>query len=402
MIHFKTLWSLYIVSIYIPYSLLAADTSATPSLSPLPQASNTPTKTVSQAKTMSNFKSFTGKVNGKRVRMRLQPDVDSPIVKECKKDDLLLITGEKNGFYVVEPPSDIKAYIFRSFILDGVVEGDHVNVRIAPDRDAPAIGHLSTGTKVNGRISELNNKWLEITPPNSTHFFVAKEFIDYAGDAGLKANYEQRLAALTQALDSINLFSQAEMHKPYDKIDFHKIESRYQEILQNYADFKEEAEIARKNLMQCQEKYLYKKIAFLEKKASSAGSKKSNEFSPISYGDRQSSTSIEKMRMWEPLEESMYLSWSAMHHAKTMEDFYLDQKLKSSMLSGVIEGYREAVKNKPGDFLLTQEGGLPVAFLYSTQVNLEDYLGKRVNISVSERPCNNFAFPAYYVHEIEE
>ena len=196
---------------YIPYSLVAADTAASPSLPALPQASNIAAKTVSQSKVISNFKSFTGRVNGKRVRMRLHPDVDSPIVKECKKDDLLLVMGEKNGFYVIQPPADIKAYIFRSFILDGIVEGDHVNVRIAPDRDAPAIGHLSTGTKVNGRISELNNKWLEIMPPNSTSFFVAKEFIDYAGDATLKATYEQRLSALTQALDSINLFSQAEM-----------------------------------------------------------------------------------------------------------------------------------------------------------------------------------------------
>lgn len=401
MIQSKTLWSFYVVSILIPYNLIATEATTAPLSSTHSQTNTAQVKATTNSKVAANIRPFTGKVVGKRVRMRLHPDVDSPIVKECKKDDLLLVVGEKNGFYIVQPPSDIKAYIFRSFILDGIVEGDHVNVRIAPDRDAPAIGHLSTGTRVNGRISELNNKWLEIVPPGSTNFFVAKEFIEYAGDANLKATYEQRLSALTQALDSINLFSQAEMHKPYDKIDFHKIESRYQEILQNYADFKEEVEIARKNLMQYQEKYLYKKIAFLEKRASQVGSQKPSEPTGMSYSDKES-TSIEKMRMWEPLEESIYLSWSAMHHAKTMEDFYTDQKLKASMLSGVIEGYREAVKNKPGDFLLTQDNGLPVAFLYSTQINLEDYLGKRVNLSVSERPCNNFAFPAYYVHDVEE
>lgn len=401
MIQSKTLWSFYVVSILIPYNLIATEATTAPLSSTHSQTNTAQVKATTNSKVAANIRPFTGKVVGKRVRMRLHPDVDSPIVKECKKDDLLLVVGEKNGFYIVQPPADIKAYIFRSFILDGIVEGDHVNVRIAPDRDAPAIGHLSTGTRVNGRISELNNKWLEIVPPGSTNFFVAKEFIEYAGDANLKATYEQRLSALTQALDSINLFSQAEMHKPYDKMDFHKIESRYQEILQNYADFKEEVEIARKNLMQYQEKYLYKKIAFLEKRASQVGSQKPSEPTGMSYSDKES-TSIEKMRMWEPLEESIYLSWSAMHHAKTMEDFYTDQKLKASMLSGVIEGYREAVKNKPGDFLLTQDNGLPVAFLYSTQINLEDYLGKRVNLSVSERPCNNFAFPAYYVHDVEE
>jgi len=44
---------------------------------------------------------------------------------------------------------------------------------------------------------------------------------------------------------------------------------------------------------------------------------------------------------------------------------------------------------------------LGVAYLYSTQVNLEDFVGKRVTLLVSPRPNNNFAFPAYYVFEVE-
>ena len=106
------------------------------------------------------------------------------------------------------------------------------------------------------------------------------------------------------------------------------------------------------------------------------------------------------MKAWEPYEEAMYLSWASMHHAKTMDDFYADQKMKSKTVSGILEAYREPVKNMPGNFIV-KERDVTVAYVYSTHVNLEDYVGKRVNLIVSSRPNNSFAFPAYYVLEVE-
>lgn len=89
-----------------------------------------------------------------------------------------------------------------------------------------------------------------------------------------------------------------------------------------------------------------------------------------------------------------------MHHAKTMDDFYGDQKMKCQAVSGILEAYKEPVKNKPGDFIL-KDHDITIAYVYSTQVNLDDFVGKRVSLLVSPRPNNNFAFPAYYVIEVE-
>ncbi|MCB1075818.1 MAG: SH3 domain-containing protein, partial [Simkania sp.] len=110
------------------------------------QAEQTEAKATS-ARSGSSFKSFTGKVLGNNVRMRTSPDLDSHIVSELLKDDYVVVTAEKGEFYAVEPPSEMKAYIFRGFVIDDVVEGDRVNVRLAPDRDAPIVGHHSTGDK---------------------------------------------------------------------------------------------------------------------------------------------------------------------------------------------------------------------------------------------------------------
>src|SRR6185436_8172560 len=103
------------------------------------------------------FSPFTGKVKGKKVRLRANADLESRVVKELNRSDLLVVTGEKGDFYSVEPPPGSKAYVFRSFVLDGVVEGNRVNVRLEPSLDAPVIAHLNSGDPIKGVLSALNN-----------------------------------------------------------------------------------------------------------------------------------------------------------------------------------------------------------------------------------------------------
>ncbi|MCB1085182.1 MAG: hypothetical protein KDK60_03680, partial [Chlamydiia bacterium] len=140
---------------------------------------------------------------------------------------------------------------------------------------------------------------------------------------------------------------------------------------------------------------------FLEAKASKIGKVETTaDIYTASHHPDEAISATDRMKVWEPVEEAIYLSWSSMHHAKTMDDFYKDQKMKSRAVSGIIESYKEPVKNKPGDFILTSRD-VPVAYVYSTLINLEQFVGKRVNLIVTERPNNNFAFPAYFVLEVE-
>ena len=59
------------------------------------------------------------------------------------------------------------------------------------------------------------------------------------------------------------------------------------------------------------------------------------------------------------------------------------------------------IKNKPGDFILRDNSDIPLGYLYSTQVDLKAFEGKEVSVLVVSRPNNHFAFPAYYVINIE-
>lgn len=367
-------------------------------------ASETKADLIHATKPTAAFNKFTGKIIGKNVRLRTLPDLESYVVRTLEKNDLLVVVEEKGDFYAVEPSQDTKAYVFRSFILDNVVEGNRVNVRLSPDLEAPIIGHLSTGKRIDGKICEKNNKWLEINPPADTKFYIAKEFIEYAGGPELKAVTDKRRAAVLQILESTNLLTQAEMRKPFEEIAKDRIIKNYQTILNDYKDFPDMTEKAKESLLAFNEKYLERKIAYLETRASHLSPSAISE-EVLSLNDEERSARAfesltDRMKIWEPIEESLYLSWTAMHRAKGIDDYYADQKLKSVTISGILEAYADPVKNKPGDFVV-KERDVPIAYVYSTHVNLHSLVGKRVNLVATQRPNNSFAFPAFYVLDAE-
>ena len=133
------------------------------------------------------FTAFTGKVVKNKVRLRLQPSLDSPIIKELPQGEMFIVVGESEDFFAIQPPSGTKAYIFRTYVLDNVVEVNKVNVRLEPNLDSPTIAQLNIGDKIEGTISTQNNKWLEIVPPTTARFFIAKDYVEKIGDASVLA-----------------------------------------------------------------------------------------------------------------------------------------------------------------------------------------------------------------------
>ncbi len=344
---------------------------------------------------------FTGRIKARKVRMRLRPDLDSRIIKELTKNDLVTVTGEKEDFWAVEAPAGTKAYIFRSFVLDNVVEGNRVNVRLEPSLDAPVLTHLSTGDKIeNPTISPINPKWLEIAPPAKTKFYIAKEYIEYAGGPEVKAQMDSRRSTAEQLLDATALLSKAELLKSYEEVDFDRIVKGYKTVISDFSEFPELAEHARDSLATFQEEYLHKQITHIESKQAdqfaTTGSKKIDlqKFENISL-------ITDKMKSWSPIEDALYLSWANINDNKSQKDYYEEQALAAVELTGLVEPYASIVKSKPGDFILRDSKDVPVGYVYSTTVNLQSLVGKNVKLIAAPRPNNNFAFPAYYVLSVE-
>lgn len=346
------------------------------------------------------FSPFTGKVKGRKVRMRLQPDLDSRIIKELNKNDFLSVIGDKGDFWAVEPPAGIKAFVFRSFILENVVEGNRVNVRLEPHLEAPIIGHLNAGDRVDGVISAINNKWLEIAPPSETHFYVAKEFVEFAGGPEVKQQLDKRRLAAEQLLDATSLLGSSELRKPFEEVDFDRINKGYNIVISDYTDFPEYVEQAKESLASFQEAYLQKRISHLESQPKVEVASSKNDFSSDAAALESLYKVSDKMKSWDPVEQALFSSWTKLGENQTLEQYYEEQKLAAVTLTGIVEPYNSPVKSKPGDFII-KDKDLPVAYVYSTVVNLQSLSGKQVKLIASPRPNNNFAFPAYFVLAVE-
>lgn len=362
-----------------------------------------------------NFKAFTGKVAANKVRLRLKPDIDSHIVRQFNKNDLLLVVGEESGFYAVQPPKDTKAYVFRSYVLDNVVEANRVNVRLEPHPDGPIIGQLQAGTRIEGQVCPMNHKWLEVAPPTGSKFYVAKEFITQVGGPEHLALMEKRKSKVDELVTAAYAMANAECKKSYEEMALEPLLAQFQEIVRDYSDFPHAIAQAKEGIALVKQTFLQKKIDFLESKAQLSPTAKEEllakhktenqelfaDDAPQQLAKRAAKQDMsEEMRYWDTMEESLYLSWTAFHSGKKMDDFYAEQKANASVISGVVERYTHPVKNRPGDYVL-KCAETPIAYLYSTAVNLEKYAGKEVSLLVAPRPNNHFAFPAYFVLSVE-
>jgi hypothetical protein len=376
------------------------------------------------------FDHFTGKITKNRVRLRLQSNFEGQILREFNKNDLVLVTGENEDFYAIDPPSDFHGYIFRTYVLDNVVEGNRVNVRLKPDLDAPVVAQLETGYRVDGSIASSNPKWLEIRLPKGTHFYIAKEFIEKAGDAGFKTRTEKKKSDLFHLLETTNALSRIEIQKPFDQMKIDGLKANYEHIIHDFPDFPDASTRAKDELATLLSSYTAKKVDFLERQAQvssvtfETNKKLTAELSAHKSMIANLENEIEKNRQfasldnpvypsnasqlpanmssWLTVEENLYNEWFQKNGQSNPQEYYQLQKDGGFTITGIIDSYNRTLNNKPGDYmLLNPNSKLPIAFLYSTHINLQDYIGKPVRVLVSERNNHHFAFPAYFVLKLE-
>ena len=366
------------------------------------------------------FKPFTGKVLANKVRIRSKADLESHIVRQLNKDELLLVTGEEGDFWAVQPPKGTKAYVFRSYIIDNIVEANRVNVRLEPHVDAPIIGQLQAGEKIAGDVCAMNHKWLEIAPPTSSHFYVSKEFIAHAGGPETLAIMEKRKTQVEELIGSAFFLAENECKKSYEEMSTTETMEKFQTVLRSYTDFPQAVAQAKEGLALLKDTYLQKKIAYLEERAELTSSARDELIArhkaenrelfqddlkpdPNLWNRRKTEAKADltdRMRFWDTIEESLYLSWTAFHTGRRIDDFYQEQRANATVLSGKVESYDHPVKSRPGDYILRGQDA-PIAYLYSTSIDLEKFTGKTVTVLASARPNNHFAFPAYFVLSVD-
>lgn len=362
----------------------------------------------------SNHFPFSGKVTGNKVRVRTNANLDSTIVKKLDQGSLLLVKGEKDDFYAIQPPQDVKLYVYKTYINmadQGLhnVEANRVNIRLQPNTEAPIVGRLVKDQKIFCSLCKESNKWLEILPTDDVYFYISKAYIQKVGDASIFSQMLQKKEEVDKLLNSAFFIAQAECKKSFNEMNPKEAIKQFETIIKGYKSFENHVKQAKEGLSLLQDTYLQKKIAFLEQKTNISSLEKTDVFKNVKSFEK-TKTNIknfarkielkDNMKKWIPIENEIYQSWVSYHPDKSIDNFYLEQKANSLIVSGRVEKYDQNIKNKPGNYII-KGFEIPKAYLYSTKIDLEEFIGKKITILASPRPNNGFAYPAYFVNCIK-
>jgi hypothetical protein len=359
---------------------------------------------------MQSVAHFCGKITKSRVRMRLKPYLDSPILKELNRDDLVVVVGQADDFWAVKPTPGTKGYVYRTYILDGEIVGSHVNVRLEPDSGGHIACQLNEGEKISGSISSQNTKWFEIALPEYVTFYVAKEYVTKIGDETLFSQLAAKKIQLEEKLKSIAKTIENEFKKSFEEIDLSSLAGELNQIIDE-KDFPKIAESGKELLQKMREEYLQKSMAAKNsqnepsKEPLATNEQKTELDKDVAESvneakDEASSTTTQDIPLvsFDVREKDLVAYAISTKQAANADIFYQQEEHQSMTISGVVKPYTKQVKNSPGDYLLiSTKTGMPQCFLYSSKVHLQDFVGKEVTFVVVERPNNNFAWPAYFV-----
>lgn len=353
-----------------------------------------------ETKTLINFDAFTGKITGSRLRVRLQPSLDGIILEELNQGDLVVVTDEVDNFFAVKPDSSRKGYIYRAYVLDNVVEANNVNLRLSPDTHAPVLCQLNQGDHVVGAPNAENPKWLEVSLPETVRFYVSKEYIANVGDASLYKRQQTRKQQLASRLDSLEKTIHTEMSKSFADIQLVPYVNELKTIVAQNQDLPQLADRAQLAIKTTQDEYLQMSLSKTIAPPTPPSTPELLAAAPAAIDleviqPRLASFSLEQQ------ENSVVEQALKTGRFSSKDAFYTEALKEAQEIAGQLVPYDRPVKNRPGDFMLVDsKTKVPVAYIYSCNVNLHPFSGQVVRLMVSPRPNHHFALPAYVVLDV--
>ena len=379
-------------------AILAAAVSGAP-LPPQTEVSPEPLAQ-RQVKPKKDFEPFTGKVTCSRLRVRLQPNLEGTILEELALGDLVVATDQVDDFFAVMPDPTRKGYVYRAYVLDNVVEANNVNVRLGPDTHTPIFCQMNQGDRVSGTVCQDNNKWLVVDLPETTRFYVAKDYIVNVGDPGLYKRTQTRKQQVASRLDALDKTIQEELVKPFDDIQLMASVNELKTVAVQDQDLPELASRAQSLLKSTQEQYLQLSLGRTPVAVSEAAPQETASrmiaMAPPEVPVKMVSVSLQQQ------EDNLVEQALQAGRAASREAFYSEAIKLSQEIAGQLVPYDRPVRNRPGDFMLVDsKTKVPVAYLYSCTVDLRPFAGQVVRLSVDPRPNHHFALPAYAVLDVQ-
>lgn len=116
------------------------------------------------------------RVVGNRVNLRAKPDLQTEVVGQANRGDLLTVKSMTEEWVEVVPPQSIEFWVHRDFVEAGEVASPRLNVRAGPGINYSVVATLERGTRVHQRGEFV--EWLSIEPPSSASIWITRELVE--------------------------------------------------------------------------------------------------------------------------------------------------------------------------------------------------------------------------------
>jgi hypothetical protein len=135
----------------------------------------------------------TAVVKGDRVNVRGRPSLVGEVITQLNRGEQVTVIeqipvaspkpGEPARWTRIRLPANTPVWVFAPYIDadDGTSKVNRLNLRAGPGENFSVLGRIERGTRVQ-EIRVVNN-WMEIEAPDTTHAFVAADFLEIVGPA---------------------------------------------------------------------------------------------------------------------------------------------------------------------------------------------------------------------------
>jgi uncharacterized protein YgiM (DUF1202 family) len=193
-----------------------------------------------EATASSTVEARTGEINVHDINVRAGAHLNYEILTQLDKGDLVLVKQTRGDWTRIAMPPGVLAWVSSRYVADdGVVEGEHVNVRSGPGLKYNLLCQLKRDDQVVIKETSEDRAWYGIAPPEAAGAWVYAKYVTDKGPASLYAEWAPRKAKCVALLASADRLRTYELKRPEAEIRFDAILANYRRIESDYADMPE-------------------------------------------------------------------------------------------------------------------------------------------------------------------
>ena len=116
------------------------------------------------------------RVTGDRVSLRAAPSLEAGVLDRAMRGDVFKELGRSNEWVAVEAPEYVDAWVSESYLTNGVVIPNRLNVRSGPNRNYAVMTVVEEGAK----LEELDrfHSWVKVVPPKGSRVWIHVDYTE--------------------------------------------------------------------------------------------------------------------------------------------------------------------------------------------------------------------------------